>query len=118
MSEGVVTCKSSHLGEGCGHPTTDHVGDRTTQVDCCCCTRKQNDMGHVDACLDCAIKHGKRQVRIRTGNLAPTTGEVEPFIPDALKRAFWQRYIGRYFDSAPLERAYEHVLDESERGGH
>ena len=97
MSE-VALCKSTALGDGCGHPTTDHIGDRTTQTDCCCCTRKQNDMGHVDSCLDCAIKHAKRQVRIRGIAEKPLVAHVEPFIPYGLKAAFWNRYLGEYFD--------------------
>jgi hypothetical protein len=92
-------CRSTHLGEGCGHPTRDHTGiDRTPNKVCCCCTWLHNDMGHVQTCLDCAIKHGKRQCRIRRISENPTTAEVEPFIPESLRRAFWERYIGKYFN--------------------
>ncbi|MFC5268441.1 hypothetical protein ACFPJ1_40585 [Kribbella qitaiheensis] len=55
-----VVCKSTQLGDGCGHPVGDHIGNRTTQTECCCCTRRHNDMGHVRDCLDCAIKHGTK----------------------------------------------------------
>jgi hypothetical protein len=95
----VITCKSTMLGDGCGHPTEDHIGEgKTPNADCCCCTWLQNDMGHVDGCLDCAIKHGKRQVRIRRLAAPALVSDVEPFIPDGLKAAFWRRYVGKYFD--------------------
>lgn len=95
----IVVCRSNELGEGCGHPVTDHTYG-TPNTECCCCTLRQNVMSHVDGCLDCAIKHAKRQVRIRTGKVTPLVSDVEPFIPERLKTAFWQRYLGKYFDSA------------------
>lgn len=98
MGDQTAVCNSTLLGEGCGHPVADHV-DKTPNTECCCCTRLQNVMSHVDTCLDCAIKHGKRQVRIRGIAEKPLLFHVEPFIPDGLKTAFWQRYIGKYFDS-------------------
>lgn len=97
MSE-VAVCHSTMLGEGCGHPVADHV-DKTPNTECCCCTRLQNEMNHVDTCLDCSIKHGKRQMRLRTGNQTPLVSDIEPYIPAPLKGAFWRRYVGKYFDS-------------------
>ena len=98
MSE-VVVCETNRWGPGCGHATTDHLGEgKTPNIECCCCTWRHNDQSHVDGCLDCSIMHGKRQCRIRGISDAPTTVEVEPFIPDALKQVFWNRYVGKYFD--------------------
>lgn len=97
MADETPTCHSTMLGEGCGHPVTDHV-DKTPNTECCCCTRLQNEMSHVDGCLDCSIKHAKRQCRIRGISQTPTTAEVEPFIPEPLRPAFWERYVGKYFD--------------------
>jgi len=97
MADEIAVCHSTMLGEGCGHPVADHV-EPTPNTQCCRCTRLQNVTRHVDGCLDCAIKHGKHQCRIRGISDRPTTAEVEPFIPEPLKRAFWERYIGEYFD--------------------
>lgn len=93
-----VPCKSNRWGAGCGHNTTDHLGPDSPNGDCCCCTGRHNDAAHVDTCLDCSILHGKRQVRLRTGVQVPTAGQVEEHIPEPLRRAFWERYIGKYFD--------------------
>ena len=60
---------------------------------------------HNERCLTRQIQAVKATLR-RAGNKNPTTTEVEPFIPEPLKRAFWQRYIGEYFDKA-LEVAGE-----------
>lgn len=43
------TCKSTRYGEGCGHPTSWHVGSGV----CCCCNWQQNDSGHVEDCDRC-----------------------------------------------------------------
>lgn len=97
----VVVCKSTRFGEGCGHPTADHVGEaKAPNSECCCCTRRHNDPSHVEGCLDCSIVHGKWQVRTRSGKQTPLVSDVEPYIPEPLKQAFWQRYLGKYFDRA------------------
>jgi hypothetical protein len=93
-------CEVTRWGVGCGHPTADHVGSESSQQSCCCCTWRHNDPAHVDTCLDCSIVHGKRQVRLRYGIENPSTADVEPLIPEPLKRAFWERYVGKYFDEA------------------
>lgn len=49
MTEHIVTCKSTRYGEGCGHPTSWHVGSGA----CCCCNWQQNDPGHVQDCERC-----------------------------------------------------------------
>ncbi len=95
----VVPCKSTRYGEGCGHPTVDHVGEgKTPNADCCCCTWRHNDPTHVETCLDCSITHAKYRLR-HDGKPNPTTADVAPYIPQPLVGAFWMRYVGKYFDS-------------------
>lgn len=54
---------------------------------------------HNERCLERAILNAKADLRAN-GNRTPTAGEVEPLIPEAMRPAFWKRYVDIYFDAA------------------
>ena len=57
----------------------------------------QTVRAHNGRCLDRLILSAKASLR-DGGNTTPTAGDVEPLIPDEFKQAFWERYVGRYFE--------------------
>lgn len=87
---GVVACRSTRYGQGCGHPTTEHDGIG----DCCCCNWKHNDPAHVRDCIECH--------RRRYSKPGMTAAEFEPFLPDHLKGAYWHQKITEYMEREGL----------------
>lgn len=47
--------------------------------------------------LDGAIAAAKKRA---IEEYHPTVGDIEPYIPEDLKGAFWNRYLDKYFDEA------------------
>jgi hypothetical protein len=74
-------CRSTRYGRGCGHPTTEHNGTG----ECCCCNWKHNDLAHVWECIECH--------RRRFSTPGMTAGEFERFLPEHLKRPYWEQKI-------------------------